>query len=200
MTLPQTRTRLTPEARRDQLLDTAKRMIVDDGLQAFTMEGLARAAGVSAPLVYNYFAGRPELLQELLVREYRHFIAEAVEATRAARDFEDIVRISVASNFDHHAPGNILPVLLGQQEIAAVIASERAEHRKQNARFLVRAAADSYHLTRRQAQLAVSMSSGASIAAAEFAATTGASREETIEMAMGYILSGIESIARRSTE
>jgi DNA-binding transcriptional regulator YbjK len=36
MTLPQTRTRLTPEARRDQLLDTAKRMIVDDGLQAFT--------------------------------------------------------------------------------------------------------------------------------------------------------------------
>ena len=49
------RTRLSPSARTDQLLDVAKQMILSDGLQAFTMESLARTAAVSSPLVYNYF-------------------------------------------------------------------------------------------------------------------------------------------------
>ena len=111
------RTRLQPEARRDQLLDTARMMVVDHGLQAFTMEGLAKAAGVSAPLVYNYFASRLELLQALLKREYQRFVDESVAAVRVAGTFEEIVRVSVASNFDHHAPGNILPLLLSQPEI-----------------------------------------------------------------------------------
>ena len=56
------RTRLTPAARTDQLLDTSKQMIKENGLQAFTMESLARTANVSSPLVYNYFANRQALL------------------------------------------------------------------------------------------------------------------------------------------
>jgi AcrR family transcriptional regulator len=189
------RRRLSPEARRKQLLDVARDVIVADGLQAFTMEGLAKAAEVSSPLVYKYFGSRQDLLRELLTREYHRFVAEALTVGRRATSFEDIVRSSVASNFDHHAPGSILPVLLSQPDIAAAIASERKKHGRQNARFLVRAAADSYHFTKQQAQLAVSMSSGASIAAAELAATIGLDREETIELAVAYILAGIERIA-----
>jgi AcrR family transcriptional regulator len=67
------RTRLSPEARKKQLLDTAREMIVRDGLQHFTMEALARSAGVTAPLVYNYFSSRQMLLQSLLVQEYDSF-------------------------------------------------------------------------------------------------------------------------------
>lgn len=197
MSTPRTRTRLSPEARREQLLDVASTSIVADGLHAFTMEGLARSAGVSAPLVYKYFSGRPELLEALLKREYARFVADAVEKVREVSTFEDIVRMSVASNFDHHAPGNVLPILLGQREIAAVIGSERKKHSRQNASYLVKAAAESYQLTQRQAELVVSMSSGASIAAAELASSAGLDREATIELAVTYILSGIESIARR---
>ena len=68
MVSPRSRTRLSPDARRQQLLDTTQAMLISKGLQAFTMEGLAKAAGVSAPLVYNYFANRIELLQALLKR------------------------------------------------------------------------------------------------------------------------------------
>lgn len=186
------RTRLSPAARRAQLLDTAKEMVIANGLQAFTMEGLAKTAGVSAPLVYNYFAGRPQLLQELLRREYEQFVTETAEALQEAQGFEDIVRISVTSNFDHHAPGNILPLLLSQPEIAAAIRSEQQQIGRRNAKFLVRAAADHYQLSTREARLAVSMSSGASIAAAELAASARLDREETIELAVSYILSGIE--------
>ena len=194
MNTARSRTRLSPDARRTQLLDTAKEMVVAGGLQAFTMEGLARQAGVSAPLVYNYFDGRPQLLQELLVREYRLFVEETNEALLDAKSFEDIVRISVASNFDHHAPGNILPLLQSQPEIASAIEADQQRTRRQNAKFLVQSAAESYHLTTDQAQLAVSMSSGASIAAAELAANAKLDRNETIELAVSYILAGIERI------
>ncbi len=192
MNAPRSRTRLSPDARRTQLLDTAKEMLIASGLQAFTMEGLAREAGVSAPLVYNYFDGRPQLLQELLIREYHQFVEETTEALKSADSFEDIVRISVKSNFDHHAPGNILPLLQSQPEIAAAIRADQQRVGQRNAKFLVQSAADHYQLSVAEAQLAVSMSSGASIAAAELAANAKLDRSETIELAVSYILSGIE--------
>ena len=194
MNATRSRTRLSPDARRAQLLDAAKDMVIANGLQAFTMEGLAREAGVSAPLVYNYFDGRPQLLQELLVREYRLFVEEITEALRDAEGFGDIVRIYVTSNFDHHAPGNILPLLQSQPEIASAIRADQQRIGRRNARFLVQSAAERYQLTKAQAQLAVSMSSGASIAAAELAANANLDRTETIELAVNYILSGIEQI------
>ncbi len=195
MNAPRPRTRLSPDARRTQLLDSARELVIADGLQAFTMEGLARHAAVSAPLVYKYFSSKPQLLQELLKREYQRFVEVTGEALRDARSFEDVVRISVTSNFDHHAPGDVLPLLRAQPELAAVIKDDQEKISRQNARFLVKSAADRYQLTQRQAQLVVSMSSGASIAAAELAATAGLKRAETIELAVGYILAGIERVA-----
>ena len=39
---PRKRTRLTPEARREQILDEAARLILEEGLHAVSMERLAR--------------------------------------------------------------------------------------------------------------------------------------------------------------
>lgn len=199
MSASRKRTRLSPEARYNQLLDSARAMLIEDGLQAFTMEGLARTAEVSAPLVYNYFPNRPALLQALLKREYRRFVDANVAAFSEAQNFEDIVRISVTSNFDHQAPGNVLPLLLSQPEIAAGIKNDRDKSMRQSARYLVRMATQHYRLDQKQAQLLIGMSSGASIAAAELAANAGLDREATIELVVQYILSGIERSAEIHT-
>lgn len=191
-----TRTRLSPSARRDQLLDHARTMIVNNGLQRFTMEGLAAIAGVSAPLVYNYFKSRSELLQTLLKREYGVFVEAITSAVSETEDFEDIVRVSVTSNFEHYAPGNVLPLLLSQPEIAVAVRQLREKHGQQVARFLVRAAARQYKLDKQYAQLMVTMSSGASIAASEFAANSGLDRDATIELAVTYIMAGIKQLTR----
>lgn len=164
------RTRLSPAARTDQLLNVAKKMIVSDGLQSFRMESLARMAEVSSPLVYNYFSSRQALLRALLEREYREssnaLFYEVVNAT----SFEDVIRVFITSNFEHHAPGNILPVLLSQPDIADSISEMRSEQRKRTATYLVKNSAKTYKLSIEQAQLAITMSSGASIAAAEWVA------------------------------
>ena len=44
MSTTKARTRLSPAARTQQLLATAKTMILEHGLQSFTMEALARTA------------------------------------------------------------------------------------------------------------------------------------------------------------
>jgi AcrR family transcriptional regulator len=111
------RTRLSPEKRKKQLLDTASLMIVSEGLQSFTMESLAREAGVTPPLVYNYFSNRPELLQALLTQEYKAFNAQILTDIQQAQSFEEIVSIFIKSNFDHLSEGNILPILQSQPEI-----------------------------------------------------------------------------------
>ena len=65
------RRRLAPEERRNHLLDCARQIVLDQGLSTLTMERLASEAGVSNPLIYKYFDTRLQLLQELLIREYK---------------------------------------------------------------------------------------------------------------------------------
>ena len=198
MTSTRTRTRLTPAARQDQLLDTARAMIMEQGLQSFTMEGLAKAAAVSAPLVYNDVPNRQDLLQALLKREYRRYVDNIVQASGAAKDFKDLVRVAVTSNFDHQAPGNLLPMLLSQPEISVAVRKEQMRDRRKSATFLVRRTAKQYRLTQREAQLVISMASGASIAAAELSKNANLYREDAIESAINFIMAGIERIARPS--
>lgn len=56
------RTRLTPEARRRQLLDVAARLITERGVDGLQMSDLAAAAGVTRPVVYRYFENRAAVL------------------------------------------------------------------------------------------------------------------------------------------
>ena len=189
------RTRLSPAARTDQLLNVAKKMIVSDGLQSFRMESLARMAEVSSPLVYNYFSSRQALLRALLEREYREssnaLFYEVVNAT----SFEDVIRVFIASNFEHHAPGNILPVLLSQPDIADTISEMRSEQRKRTATYLVENSAKTYKLSIEQAQLAITMSSGASVAAAEWVVMSSLEKSQAIDMALSYIKAGMSGLA-----
>lgn len=56
------------DARREQLLDTALALALDRGFHAVTIEGVAREAGVTRPVVYGQFADVTALLEALLAR------------------------------------------------------------------------------------------------------------------------------------
>jgi AcrR family transcriptional regulator len=61
--------RMPPEERREQLLDAALALIVERGYGGVTMEGIARAAGVTKPVVYDLFGSLGRLLVALHERE-----------------------------------------------------------------------------------------------------------------------------------
>lgn len=167
-----------------------------DSVSAFTMEGLAKYAGVSAPLIYNYFPNRIVLLQSLLQREYTRFTHRTFEATKQANTFEDIVRIAVKSNFEHFAPGSVLPLLITQPDIANIISDEMARNAEFSAAYLINKMAEHYELDEDRASLIVQLSSGAGWSAAQWSRKGGLSRDESIEIAVAYILAGIEHLTK----
>ncbi|MEC3919378.1 TetR/AcrR family transcriptional regulator [Nocardia sp. CDC160] len=58
-------------ARREQILDAARDLIVRDGFAAASMHAIARAAGLTRPALYAEFGDRDELFAALIDREER---------------------------------------------------------------------------------------------------------------------------------
>ena len=55
---------------RDEVKRAALRQLADGGPQALSINAIAKELGVSGPALYRYFAGRDELLTELVVDAY----------------------------------------------------------------------------------------------------------------------------------
>ena len=108
------RRRLAPEERRNHLLDCARQIVLDQGLSTLTMERLASEAGVSNPLIYKYFDTRLQLLQELLIREYKAFQQSFTESEPRVGSYRDVLRGYVDINFRQFAGGDVLGILLGK--------------------------------------------------------------------------------------
>ena len=63
---PKPRRRLSPEARRAQLLDVSLATFAELGIERANHADVARRADVSTPTVFNYFASRPILVDVVL--------------------------------------------------------------------------------------------------------------------------------------
>jgi AcrR family transcriptional regulator len=72
--------RLSPEQRREQLLDVVVDMINTDGVGAVSMDAVARCAGVTRPVVYSQFTGTGDMLRASLDREEQRALAQIGDA------------------------------------------------------------------------------------------------------------------------
>lgn len=70
---------MPPEERREQLLDATLKLIAKYGYEGVTMEGVARAAGVTKPVVYDLFGTLADLLEALLEREEERALYQLAE-------------------------------------------------------------------------------------------------------------------------
>jgi AcrR family transcriptional regulator len=77
---PPARRRLSREDRHAQLIDTARRIVREEGTDALTLGRLAERAGVTKPVVYDHFETRNGLLAAL----YRDYDARQVSIMEAA--------------------------------------------------------------------------------------------------------------------
>ncbi|MEV0251537.1 TetR/AcrR family transcriptional regulator [Nocardia sp. NPDC050712] len=78
--------RLLPADRREQLLDTALRIVAAAGFTEVTIAAVAEHGGVTRPVVYDSFGNRDELLAALIERETSRMRAAV---TRALLDDHD---------------------------------------------------------------------------------------------------------------
>ncbi len=78
--------RLAPGKRREQLIDAALRVIVQQGYEGVSIEAIARAAGVTRPVIYDHFPNLGELLQALIEREERYALEQLAAVVPEAPD------------------------------------------------------------------------------------------------------------------
>ncbi len=64
--------RMAAEQRREHLLDAALSVIAEQGYSRVSIEAVARAAGVTRPVVYDHFRDLGDLLRALIEREERY--------------------------------------------------------------------------------------------------------------------------------
>ena len=106
--------RLSKEGRREQLLDVAADMVVERGIAALTMEGLAERAGVSKALPYQHFDNAGAVLIALYGREIGLLGRRVYEAVDGVADPETRVRAAIHSYFDIVAErGRVLGAFTG---------------------------------------------------------------------------------------
>lgn len=75
---------LGPERRRPQVLDAALKLFLEGGYEGTSMDAVARAAGVTKPVVYACFDSKDELMRSLLAREEERILAEVQGAFEGA--------------------------------------------------------------------------------------------------------------------
>ncbi|WP_029432511.1 TetR/AcrR family transcriptional regulator [Blastococcus sp. URHD0036] len=76
---PPRRTRLSRDQRAEQLLDVAERLFADQGFEGTSMEDVARAAGVTRPVVYDHHATKEDLFYSC-VRRARRELEDRLDA------------------------------------------------------------------------------------------------------------------------
>jgi AcrR family transcriptional regulator len=64
-----TRRALQKQERRNQLLDTARRLFAEKGVEGTTIKDIADEAGVAQGLLYHYFKGKEELFWAIIARD-----------------------------------------------------------------------------------------------------------------------------------
>lgn len=70
-------------ARREQLLDLAADVLEEEGLDAFGIGSLARAAGIKPPSLYKHFTGLADIENALISRAFAAFATDLASATAA---------------------------------------------------------------------------------------------------------------------
>jgi AcrR family transcriptional regulator len=70
---------MPPEQRREQLIDAALSVILEQGYGGVSIEAIARAAGVTRPVVYDHFPNLGQLLHALIEREEGYALGQLEE-------------------------------------------------------------------------------------------------------------------------
>ncbi len=103
--------------KREQILDGAKRVFMEQGFDAASMNDITRAAGVSKGTIYVYFQNKEDLFAELIQRERfritesaRHALNPDLTVAEALHDFGALFARHISSEYTIKAMRMVLAV------------------------------------------------------------------------------------------
>ena len=179
--------RLSKEGRREQLLDVAADMVVERGIAALTMEGLAERAGVSKALPYQHFDNAGAVLIALYGREIGLLGRRVYEAVDGVADPETRVRAAIHAYFDVVAErGRVLGAFTGS---GSNVAAEADQGTRTGVEFVTVLLVKPFGFSGRRARMLASMFLGTLAGATESWAHSDG-RRERIELTVTAVITG----------
>lgn len=195
--LQRKRTRLTPEVRREQILDEAAQLILSEGLYAVSMERLARDIGISKGLVYNYFPTRDALLTALLNREQAELRDRGMASALQAESFDDLIRQTTRLYLEQTRDrGALIAALLSDPSVALLMEAENRADRERTVRYFVKAVRREYGLPLPMAIAGVEMVSAVTDRAGRLVADGQLDVETATGMCVALITGGLANLGQ----
>ena len=99
------------------LLDTARTLVAEEGIEALSLAALARRVGLSRPSLYEYFRSKDDLVAAIVEEELPRWAALVEEALNGPEDLEGKVEAYVRV---------LLEVMTDGRHAAAVALAEHA--------------------------------------------------------------------------
>jgi AcrR family transcriptional regulator len=107
-----TSTRITGPERRERILDAAAEAFAERGYHATSVGQVARAAGITKPVVYDHFPSKRELFVELMETAREELTSRGIEAMSGDAPLEDRLRAAIVAFFayveEHPATARVL--------------------------------------------------------------------------------------------
>ncbi len=189
------RTRLSAEARRTHLLDTAAEIVLTRGFEALTMEAVGQEAGTSKTLGYAYFANVDDLVLSLYQRELSDLFRRVAEATETADTFRDKLTAAVHAYFDVVAERGILIGLL-QAGVSSRRLQAGKEPRDEFLRWLAALVREEYGCSTRLSYAYAGISTAVADLHARSWNSGRFSRRQVEDNCVEFLLAGLEAVLR----
>lgn len=111
------------EERRQRILDAARAIILKDGIDALTTRGIAVAAGVSAPTLYNLIGGKDDIIRAMVVKSVEDVKARLkLDQHKSALDMIETV-IEAVTDTDAEGSDFARAITVGSDRIVGAFAS-----------------------------------------------------------------------------
>lgn len=187
---------MSPEARREQILDSAVTYIVERGLSNFTLENVAARAGVSKPLVYKYFARREDLLKAMLEREYRYLGSRKLDVLPEEVPLEPLIRASNKNAFTYlYDRGPIMRLLASDRGVAELLHQRQRDERNAITQHFIKRLMKTYGVPAEVAFICSVMTVNAPILSARALKRAGITPERAAEVWSDFAVGGWQTLA-----
>jgi AcrR family transcriptional regulator len=191
------RQRLSPDQRRLQLLDHARRLIVERGMSACSLEEVAVQAGVSKALVYKYFPTRDALLKALVAQEYEILLAHGAW-TKPDLTFAQALQQANLDSFGYlQQRGAILREILGDGPTGRALGREDRAERVRRTWYFADKVAKTYGVSPRVALIGAVITTNVPGVASGALTRNGYTPEEAARFWTVFVLGGWAAIAAR---
>jgi AcrR family transcriptional regulator len=182
---------MSPEKRREQILDSAVALIVSHGLSSCTLEVVATEARISKPLIYKYFPRLADLFKALVEREYRFLRGRGLGVMPRNVPYEEVIQRSNLQSMEYlYERGPIMRLLASDRSIAGLAKRQDRDERGVMIDYFTKRCMEVYDFPRDVARVCSIMTVNAPILSARALRRNGIAAHRAAEIWSDFIIGG----------